>query len=90
MVSGTTCPLSEQPRTSKNEFLDMIKEVLLAVAELFRNDTAVGILHSMKLPEKTEFDMILPPHDGKCVTMVVRPDTHMAVLSLLMQLHARM
>jgi hypothetical protein len=90
LVSGRVCPLSEKPRTSKNEVLDMNKEVLLAVAELLRNDTAVGILHSLKFPEKTEFDMILPPRDGKCATMAVRPDIHMAVLCLLVHLDTRM
>ena len=73
LLSRTVCHLSEKPGTSKNELLDMNEEMLLAVAELLQNDTAVGILHSIKLPEKTEFDMFLPPRDGKCVTMVVRP-----------------
>jgi hypothetical protein len=81
LVTGSQCPLSENPTHAENVFLDINKDMLLAVAELLRNDTAVGILHSIKLPEKTQFH--LPPHDGKCIT------THMAVLCLLMHLGTR-
>jgi hypothetical protein len=82
-------PVFQKPRMSENKFLDLTKEVLLATAELLRNETDVGILHSIKLPEKTEFDNFLPPPDGKCVTMVVRTDIHMAVFCLFRHLDTR-
>jgi hypothetical protein len=47
-------------RKSKLEILDIQNEMLLGVAELLRNETARGILHSVKLPEKTEYDNMLP------------------------------
>jgi hypothetical protein len=84
LISGKTCPevKGKDGSSPKNDYLDLTKEVLLATAELLRDETNVGILHSMKLPEKTEFNKLLPPPDGKCVTMVVRTDIYMAVFCL--------
>ena len=77
-VTGLLCPwtLSKPPPTRDNQTLELIQlnnEVLLAVVELLRNDTAVGILHSMKFTERPGSVYNHGQHDGKCVTMVVRP-----------------
>ena len=57
--------------TTRGAFAELNNEMLLGAAELLRNETAVGILHSIKLPEKSESDHYLPvsTRESECSTM---------------------
>jgi hypothetical protein len=59
---GTARTVSQEPdrRKGKLEILEIQNEMLLATGELLRNETARGILHSIELPKKSEYDDYLP------------------------------
>jgi len=78
----------QKPDARKNEpeTLDVNSAMLLAVAELLRNETVVGILHSINVSENPKHDNVPPGRDGKCITM---PYSLMCSYYLLRRLKAR-
>jgi hypothetical protein len=63
----------QKPSTSTTHgpLAELNNEMLLAAAELLRNETVAGILHSIILPEKNAYDYLLPvsTRESKCSTM---------------------
>jgi hypothetical protein len=58
---GLVRSVSQKPNRSKSklEILEFQNEMLLATAELLRNETARGILHSINLPKSSEYEQYM-------------------------------
>jgi hypothetical protein len=63
----------QKPYGDKDKFdeLELNTDMLFGIAEILRNETARDILHSIKMPEKTEFDGLVPPRDRKYSPLTV-------------------
>ena len=66
----------QEPRKNESWLAEMNSAMLLAVSELLRNETAVGVLHSTKLSLNKNYNTGFPGRDGKCINMSYSPTSN--------------